>query len=56
MTEDASAATEAAITASKAVVLADHIKNNRIEYIGLAILAHLLGWTQTGIDYAAGMC
>ena len=50
------AATEAAVTAAKGVVIMDHLRNNRIEYIGLAILAHLLGWTQTGMEYATGVC
>lgn len=48
--------TEAAVTASKAVVIMDHVKNNRIEYLVLAVLAHLMGWTQTGLQYASGVC
>jgi hypothetical protein len=50
------AATDAAVTASKAVILADHVKNHRVEYIGLAILAHLLGWLDQGMQYASGVC
>ena len=49
-------ATAAAVTASKAVVVMDHIKNNRVEYLVLAVLAHLLGWTNEGITYVQGMC
>jgi hypothetical protein len=48
--------TEAAITASKAVVIMDHIKNNRIEYLLLAGLAHLLGWLNEFQRVAAGVC
>lgn len=52
----AEAAAEVAITTSKAVVVMDHIKNNRIEYLVLAVLAHLIGWTDQAITYASGMC
>ena len=52
----AEAAIDTAITASKAVVVMDHIKNNRIEYLVLAVLAHLIGWTNEGIQYVQGMC
>jgi hypothetical protein len=50
------AATDAVVTASKAVIVMDHIKNNRVEYLVLAVLAHILGWTQTGMEYASGVC
>ena len=50
------AVVETAVTASKAVVVMDHIKNNRVEYLVLAVLAHLLGWTNEGITYVQGMC
>jgi hypothetical protein len=52
----AGTAAEAAITASKAVVVMDHIKNNRIEYLVLAVLAHLVGWTTEATTYVQGMC
>ena len=52
----AEAAAEVAITTSKAVVLMDHIKNNRIEYLVLAVLAHMIGWTSEAQTYVAGMC
>ena len=52
----AETAAEVAITTSKAVVIMDHIKNNRIEYLILAVLAHLIGWTDEAITYASGMC
>lgn len=52
----AETAAEVAITTSKAVVVMDHIKNNRIEYLVLAVLAHMIGWTQEAQTYVAGMC
>ena len=36
---------DAAITASKIVVVLDHIKNNRIEYLVLVAIGHLIGAT-----------
>lgn len=47
---------EAAVTTSKAVVVLDHIKNNRVEYLVLMAIGTLLGWTQSALDYAQGMC
>lgn len=52
----AETAAEVAITTSKAVVVMDHIKNNRIEYLVLAVLAHLVGWTTEATTYVQGMC
>ena len=49
-------AVEAAITTSKVVVLLDHLKNNRLEYIGVMILAHLAGLTADAANYVGGMC
>lgn len=50
------AVAEVAITTSKAVVVMDHIKNNRIEYLVLAVLAHMIGWTSEAQTYISGMC
>jgi len=49
-------ATDAAVTASKLVVLLDHIKNNRIEYLLLLALGHLAGATTYVAQRAAGVC
>jgi hypothetical protein len=49
-------AADTVVAASKAVIVMDHIKNNRVEYLVLAVLAHILGWTQTGMEYASGVC
>lgn len=52
----AESAAEVAVQASKAVVVMDHIKNNRIEYLVLAVLAHMIGWTEQATQYVGGMC
>lgn len=48
--------TEAAVTASKIVLVLDHIKNNRIEYLLLVALGHLVGATAYLSEKAAGVC
>lgn len=48
--------TEGAVTASKVVLVLDHIKNNRIEYLLLVALGHLVGATAYLSDKAAGVC
>lgn len=50
------AVVETAVTASKAVVVMDHIKNNRIEYLVLLAISTVLGWTNEAVTYAQGMC
>jgi hypothetical protein len=47
---------ESAVAVSKVVLILDHIKNNRLEYIGLAILGHLAGLTSQATEYVGGMC
>lgn len=49
-------ATETAIATSKIVVILDHIKNNRIEYLLLVALGHLVGATAFLSEKAAGVC
>lgn len=49
-------AADAAITASKIVVLMDHIKNNRIEYLLLVAIGHLVGATAYISERASGVC
>jgi len=36
-------ATDIAVTTAKSVVILDHIKNNRIEYLLLVAIGHLIG-------------
>ena len=47
---------EAAIASAKIVVLLDHIKNNRIEYLLLVALGHLVGATAYLSEKASGVC
>ena len=49
-------ASEAVVPVARSVVVMDHIKNNRIEYLLLAGLAHLMGWLDNVQQAAAGMC
>lgn len=48
--------TEAAVQVSKIVVLLDHVKNNRIEYLLLLALGHLVGATSLIAERAVGVC
>jgi len=56
MTSPITSGTEVAITASKVVVLLDHLKNNRIEYLLLVAIGHLVGATAYVSERAAGVC
>ena len=49
-------AAETAVNASKVVVILDHIKNNRIEYLLLVAIGHLIGATSYVTERAAGVC
>lgn len=49
-------ATETAVTTAKIVVILDHIKNNRIEYLLLVALGHLVGATAFFTEKASGVC
>ena len=50
------AGTETAVNASKIILILDHIKNNRIEYLLLVALGHLVGATAFLSEKAAGVC
>ena len=39
-----------------ATSLVSHLKNNRIEYIGLLIIAHLLGVPEKALSLVGGVC
>jgi len=47
--------TEAAKVVKVATAI-DHVKNNRIEYLVLLVLSHMLGLTSVFFDKAQGMC
>lgn len=52
--ESATAATvKDAVTAAS---LLNHLKNNRLEYIGVMILAHLLGVSDRILTQVSGVC
>ena len=48
--------TETAVTVSKAAVYLNHLKNNRIEYLVLALIAHSLGLFDKLSNHATGVC
>jgi len=50
------AAASAAVTSAKIVVVLDHLKNNRIEYLILVAIGHLVGATAFVTEKAAGVC
>ena len=49
-------ASEAVVATSKAVVIADHLKNNRLEYLLLVAIGTIMGWTQEAVTYVGGVC
>ncbi len=44
------------IVASKFAIAIDHIKNNRIEYLVLLLLSHMIGLTTKAFEYGQGVC
>lgn len=47
---------ETVIETGKWASLVNHIKNNRIEYLVLAVLAHAVGLTDRILQETNGMC
>ena len=47
---------EAATKVVKVATAIDHIKSNRIEYLVLLVLSHMLGLTSVFFDKAQGLC
>ena len=47
---------EQVVNASKIVACIDHIRNNRIEYLLLLGISHLVGATAFVADKASGVC
>jgi hypothetical protein len=45
-----------AIGVSKFAIAINHVKNNRIEYLVLMLLAHMIGLTSKAAEHASGMC
>ena len=56
MTPTTETAASAALTTAKIVVVLDHLKNNRIEYLILVAIGHLVGATAFLSEKAAGVC
>jgi hypothetical protein len=48
--------TETAVTAGKYASIISHIKNNRIEYLVLVVLAHTVGLTDKILQQTSGVC
>lgn len=47
---------ETAIEISRWAALVDHLKNNRIEYLLLMGILHLVGITNKAYDQVSGVC
>jgi hypothetical protein len=47
---------ETAIASSKMVMVMDHLKNNRIEYLVLVLFSHVLGLTSKATEHVSGVC
>jgi hypothetical protein len=57
MTPPVTAATaENAIAVSKFAIAIDHLRNNRIEYLVVLLLSHMVGITTKVYEKASGMC
>jgi len=52
----ASTPVETAIASSKMVMVIDHLKNNRIEYLVLVLFSHVLGLTSKATEHVSGVC
>jgi len=48
--------TETVVTVAKTATAINHLKENRIEYLLLLGLSHLLGLTSVFIEKAQGVC
>lgn len=47
---------ETAIGVSKFAIAMNHVRNNRIEYLVLMLLAHMIGLTSKAAEHASGVC
>ena len=47
---------ETVVTAGKYAAIINHIKNNRIEYLVLIVLAHAVGITDKVLQQTSGVC
>lgn len=56
MSPPLNATPETAVAVSKVAIALNHIRNNRIEYLVLLLLSHMVGVTATVYEKASGMC
>ena len=47
---------ETAATLGKGAMMMNHLKNNRIEYLVLVLMSHVLGLTDLAFTHASGVC
>ncbi len=47
---------ETVVQAGKWASIVSHIKNNRIEYLVLCLIAHMVGLTSKAAEHASGVC
>ena len=47
---------ETVVTAGKYASILSHIKNNRVEYLVLVVLAHAVGITDKILQQTSGVC
>ncbi len=47
---------ETVMNVSKFAIALDHLKNNRIEYLILLLLSHMVGFTAIAAEKAQGVC
>ena len=47
---------ETVVTTAKVATALDHLRANRIEYLVLLVLTHMLGLTSVVIEKAQGVC
>lgn len=50
------ATSETIVNASKFAIALNHVKNNRIEYLIVMLLAHMVGLTSKAAEHASGVC
>ncbi len=47
---------ETVVEAGKWASIVSHVKNNRIEYLVLALIAHMIGLTAKAQEHVSGVC
>ncbi len=47
---------ETVVEIGKWTSICNHVKNNRIEYLVIALIAHIVGLTSKAAEHASGVC